>query len=132
MKFLNIFIGLFCTVVLYSCQKRDSSGFDNSKLAIAISKPQEAQVFRKGDTVFIKGTTTYTSQLHGYAIRITNKATNEVYFDIDEHLHDSFFDINTFWVDTLDKNADLVLKLTVEADHDGHEASKEVNFKSQL
>ena len=80
----------------------------------------------------MSGNASYIGQLHGYELKIRNKATSEVYLDIDEHLHDSSFDIQTFWVDTLDKNADLIVTITVEADHEGNSSSKEINFKSEL
>lgn len=131
MKYFSILITIISTTLLFSCQKKDVDGYQSDKLSIAISKPNESQIFRKGDTVFVSGTATYVSQLHGYSIQISNKATKEVYLDIDEHLHDASFTINTYWVDTLSQAADLNLELTVEVDHDGNEQSKEINFQSK-
>lgn len=131
MKHLSVIITIISTTILFSCQKKDVDGYDSNKLSVTINKPTETQVFKKGDTVFISGNTTYISQLHGYSIKISNKASGETYLDMDEHLHDSSFDIATYWVDTLSQPAELILNLTVEVDHDGNEESKIINFKSQ-
>lgn len=131
MKYNSIFAATIISVIFSSCQKKDHEGFDSSQLHVIVSKPTEAQVFSKGDTVQITGSIDYISQLHGYSISITDKKTNEVFYDLDEHLHDASFSINTYWVDTLSENAELVLKIVAEADHEGHESSKEVNFTSK-
>lgn len=120
-----IFIG---SITLFACQKKETKTIDLNNLKFNISKPAEAAVYQKGDSVFIKANASYTEQLHGYSLQISNKSTQEVYFDIDEHLHDSQFNIDTFWVDSLSKQADLLLKLRVEIDHEGNEDSKELNF----
>ncbi len=131
MKNIHFMIALLTSAVCFSCQKKDVEGFDSKNLSISVSKPFEAQTFKKGDTIFIKGSIAYISQLHGYSIKLSNKETNESYFDKEEHLHDSSFEINSFWVDTLGKNADLLLEITVEADHDGHEQTKSISLISQ-
>lgn len=130
MKNTIYFTVLTCLAFL-SCQKKDVDGFDSKNLNITISKPVEAQMFKKGDTIFIKGNIAYISQLHGYSIKLSNKETKESYLDKEEHLHDSSFEINSFWVDTLSKNADLLLEITVEADHDGHEQTKNISLISK-
>lgn len=129
MKNFASFITIFSIIILCSCQKKETKTIDQNNLKVNISKPYEASVYKKGDTVFIKANASYTEPLHGYSVQISNKSNQQVYFDIEEHLHDSKFDIDTYWVDSLNEQADLLLKLTVEVDHDGHEDSKEVNFK---
>lgn len=129
MKNFATIISILSTITLFACQKKETKMIDTNNLKLNISKPIEAQTFKKGDTVFIKANATYNEQLHGYSLTIGNKSTQKVYFDIDEHLHDATFEIDTFWVDSLSENADLQLKLTVEIDHDGNDDSKEVNFK---
>lgn len=131
MKNINFIIALLTCTVFFSCQKKDEESFDSNNLIITVSKPFEAQTFKKGDTVFINGSIAYISQLHGYSIKLSNKETNESYLDKEEHLHDSSFEINSFWVDTLSKNADLLLEITVEADHDGHEQTKSISLISK-
>jgi major membrane immunogen (membrane-anchored lipoprotein) len=130
MKNNNIIITLCSIILLGACQKKDNSGFDSSKLNIKISKPTEAQVFKKGDTVFISATADYISELHGYALNISDTTSKTTYFDLDEHVHESTFAIDTFWVDTLSSGANLQLTFDVEADHDGNGSSKIIHFKS--
>lgn len=132
MKNLSVYTTIICTILLFSCQKKENTGFDKSKLSINISKPTETQVFTKGDTVFIKASTQYISVLHGYALSISETTSKTTYFEIDEHLHESTFSIDTFWVDTLAFNTTLQLHFEVEADHNGNGASKSINFKSNL
>jgi hypothetical protein len=128
-KYFSIFTTLFCTLALFSCQKKESRGFDNNQLNISIVKPIESQIFQKGDTIFIAASAEYLSQLHGYSLNIVDTTSKKSYFNLDDHLHDSKFNIETFWVNTLNENAILRLQLTVEADHDGHQKTKEVIFK---
>lgn len=127
-KFATI-ISILITITLFACQKKETKIIDTNNLKLNISKPIEAQTFKKGDTVFIKANATYTEQLHGYSLKISNKNKQQVYFDLEAHLHDATFGIDTFWLDNSSENAELLLKLTVEVDHNGNEDSKEVNFK---
>jgi hypothetical protein len=127
----TFFIALLCILSFSACQKNDSVPFDSSKLVMTISEPLATQIFKKGDTVFIAATANYLSELHGYEISIVDTTTQNVYFDIDEHVHAASFSIDTFWVDTLNTNTKLQLKFDVEADHDGHGATKSVFFQVQ-
>ena len=128
MKNFATIIIVLSSITLFACQKKETKTIDLNNLKFNISKPAEAAVYQKGDSVFIKANASYTEQLHGYSLQISNKSTQEVYFDIDKHLHDAQFNIDTFWVDSLSKQADLLLKLRVEIDHEGNEDSKELNF----
>lgn len=131
MKNFATIISILSTITLFACQKKESKMIDTNNLKLNISKPIEAQTFKKGDTVFIKANATYNEQLHGYSIKLSDKETKESYLDKEEHLHDSSFEINTFWVNTLNKKASLLLEITVEADHDGHEQTKSLSLISQ-
>lgn len=131
MNKLTVFITIFCCLCLLACQKNDTVPFDSSKLTMAINQPFAAQIFKKGDTVFIAATANYISELHGYEISIIDTATQNVYFDLDEHVHAASFNIDTFWVDTLNLNAFMQLKFDVEANHEGHGATKSVFFQVQ-
>lgn len=122
-------ISLLCILTFSACQKNDSIPFDSTKLNMAIARPLGAQVFQKGDTVFVSATADYISELHGYEISILDTATQTVYFDLDKHVHAASFQIDTFWVDTLNVKANLQLKFDVEADHNGNGATKSVYFQ---
>ena len=130
MKYFSISTTLFCILTLFSCQKKETRAFDNGQLNISIVKPTESQIFRKGDTIFITASADYLSQLHGYSLSIIDMASKKSYFNLDDHLHDSKFNIETFWVNTLSENTILQLQLTVKASHDGHQKTREVIFKT--
>ncbi|MES2479100.1 MAG: hypothetical protein V4561_08435 [Bacteroidota bacterium] len=132
MKNFPTIIIILGSITLFACQKKETKTIDPNKLKLNISKPSEAAVYKKDDTVFIKANASYTEQLHGYSLQISNKSNQQVHFDIDEHLHASKFDIDTFWVNSLGEQVDLLLKLTVEIDHEGNEDFKEVNFQTVL
>lgn len=120
---------LLTSCSLLSCQKKENRQLDQSNLKITISKPAEASIFRLGDTVFIQAIVANNIPLHGYSITIRDKSTQELYLDVNNHIHDSSFQLNTFWVNSLNKKAEMALKLSVIADHDGNEETKEVNFQ---
>lgn len=127
----TVFIALLAILTFSACQKNDSIPFDSSKLNVAITQPLATQIFKKGDTVFIAATANYISELHGYEISIMDTTSKNIYFDLDEHVHAASFQIDTFWIDTLNVNANLQLKFDVEADHNGNGASKSVYFQVQ-
>lgn len=123
-------ISLFTSLLLLAaCQKKDDTGFHAEQLKINIEKPLSGQSFGKGDTVFIKATATYTTELHGYELSLLQSDSSEIW-SLDEHLHGSNFAIDTFWVNDRDTDETLRLQLTVEADHDGHQKSENRTFKT--
>jgi len=121
----------FNTMLIFSCQKNESKTIDKEKLNLTISKPTEAQQFNNGDTVFIKASAQYIAPLHGYSIKISDGSLQKTYFEIEQHLHETAFNIDTFWVNQFEQNVDLKLTLTVEVDHDGNEVKKTINFSSK-
>ncbi|MCC6185595.1 MAG: hypothetical protein IT256_00430 [Chitinophagaceae bacterium] len=125
MKYLIIFA---LGISLSACQKKDSDGYDQNKLTLNISKPSEAQTFAKGDTVFISANATYNTQLHGYTLYLMDTTNNTVFMNLEAHLHDSHFAIDTFWVNTLESSRALQLAITIEVDHDGNEKTESVHF----
>lgn len=126
-------ITIIVTTLLFvtSCQKKDETTPEPAKVSITVTSPQPAQVFRKGDTVHIAAAVSYISQMHGYNLQITDKATNAVVAETEGHVHSDKFDIKEYWVDTLSRPATLKLKIMAIIDHDGNDASAEVEFLSQ-
>ncbi|MGC4056669.1 MAG: hypothetical protein QM743_00905 [Chitinophagaceae bacterium] len=120
-------IFILCTT---ACQKKDSTAFNPDNLKVSIESPLAAQSYKKGDTVFIKGAASYTTEMHGYEISITGKDSTEIW-GMDEHVHGSSFSIDTFWVDDQSEAQILNLALTVEADHDGHQKTENRTFSIQ-
>lgn len=129
MKQNSILLPLLTCCSLISCQKKENRQLNQSNLKITISKPVEADVFRLGDTVFIQANVAHKIPLHGYSITICDKSTQELYHEVNKHIHDSSFQLNTYWINSLDKKTEMALKLTVMADHDGNEETEEVIFQ---
>ena len=86
------------------------------------------QIIHNGDSLSISADVSYISELHGYEVKLTNSQTGAVLFDDDQHVHDDHFSIRESWLDTFSAPATLNLLITVEIDHDGNEAKKEVVF----
>lgn len=123
-------ISLYTSLLLLTaCQKRDDSSANPANLNIRIDKPLEGQSFFKGDTVFLSASASYTAELHGYEW-ILQTADSTILWRIDEHLHGSQFQIDTFWVNDRETSETLNLQLNVEVDHEGHQQSISKHFKT--
>lgn len=125
MKYNILFIAIF--LIISSCQKNNNTTPDASKAVITILSPQEGHIYHKGDTVFVKATVTYPSEMHGYEVEITD-STGGVRFDTDVHAHADQFNINYSWVATGSQATSLKQDLTIEIDHNGTVANKSVQF----
>lgn len=128
---MNLRTTIFYTSLLFltACQKRDGATYNNDNLKINIEKPLSGQSFQQGDTVFIKATASYTSELHGYELSVLTSDTTALW-SLDEHLHGSELSIDTFWINDREGEETLRLQLTVEADHDGHQKTDNRFFKT--
>lgn len=131
MRLYLIFIPI--TLLLATgCQKKNEIPVQPDKVAIELMSPSEHQAYKKGDTVFIKADVNYVSQLHGYAVIITDKTTGKTFYNNEDHAHGDHFSIDEYWVDTLG-NSNEALKLEVIAviDHDNNTANKEIELEHQ-
>jgi len=125
------FTAIILALTLYGCaQKKEDVAPDSSQVKITIQSPAEGQTFRTGDTVFLKALVNYVSEMHGYELTLRNAADSTVLYENDQHVHTDNFNIADYWIDTLSGPADIRLTLSAEIDHEGHSASKDVNFKS--
>jgi hypothetical protein len=127
----NILITTIAATTLAACQKSDDTPVQPSKVVTTIESPQQAQVYRKGDTVKIHGNISYVSRLHGYVLRVKSKETGAVYFTAEDHQHSDKFDVQHTWVDTLSGPAELILEVTTEITHEGDTTNATVQFESQ-
>lgn len=124
-KYSLIIISL---LLITGCQKKSNVTPDAANVSITLTSPQEAHTYAPGDTVHIVATVSYPSELHGYELKITDSATGNIAYDMAEHVHNDHFDIATSFVysDTMAKTYQL--SLSVEVDHNGTEAVKQVSF----
>lgn len=130
--FKTITVLSFTSLVgLTACQKNNDVPPQPDKVTINIISPKPGATYHPDDTVYIKATINYISRLHGYELDIKNKTTDSTLFSTEEHTHSDNFSIDTYWVNTTDKQADMQLEITAEIDHDGNTGSNEITFKSQ-
>jgi hypothetical protein len=132
MKHLKSSIIIFILAGVSACQKKDTTPAQADKITIDLTNPKDGQVYHKGDTVKMQAAVSYISELHAYEMSIKNKTTNEVVYDVYEHVHSDKINIDTWWVDSVSVATELKLELTVQIDHDGHETTKEITLHSQL
>ena len=119
---------IIITLFIFSCQKKDTTSPDPSKVAITISSPANGQIFHIGDTALLHATVSYPSELHGYEMKVTDSATGNVLFDADEHVHDDHFDISQSFVYADTVAATFRMELSVEIDHNGNEKDTALYF----
>lgn len=115
---------------LLSCQKKTVAPVVPDEVKISITSPQEGQVYKQGDTVFIKGNISYTSQLHGYITRIKGEA-GEIIYETEGHTHGDNIAIAEQWVNTLNTPSKLTLELITVINHNEDKKSINVGFSSQ-
>lgn len=116
-------------VLASGCQKKSNDAANSGAVNISIHNPVEAQTFHNGDTVRINAHVTYSSELHGYEVKITDTATGTVLFDNEEHAHRDAFDISETWTANVTAATNAVLSVAVSVDHNGTVARKEVGVR---
>jgi len=125
-----IFLVLIAGSIL-SCQKKNETTADPAKVTINITSPAKGQVYHNGDSVSINADITYTTELHGYEVKIIDTSTGFVVYDQTEHVHDDHFSIRYTWADSVTKQTGLKLSIITAIDHDGNTAGKDVYFQYQ-
>jgi len=130
-KFLLSF-SIFTAIIFTACQKKDDTQPDPQKVTINLLSPASEQIVHYGDTLQLSADISYPSELHGYEIELSDSASGNVYFSDDQHVHSDHFSIRETWPDTLRQNTRLMLKITVEIDHNGNEAVKTVYMNSTI
>jgi hypothetical protein len=96
-----------------SCQKKDTTPADLSKVAVIFSTPAAGQVYHKGDTVQISANATYTSEIIGLYVQVIDSASGSVLFEDNHDLHTDHYSFSESWADTLSKNKTLNVVVTV-------------------
>lgn len=111
------------------CQKKSNDTIDPSKVTISINNPLGNQSFHNGDTLQVKAHVSYTSELHGYEVKVIDTATGTILFDYEEHVHMDVFDIDERWPVAVSAATNAVVTVVVSIDHNGETASKEVGVR---
>lgn len=124
-------LSILAAILFSACQKKDDTQPDPQKVTIELLSPTANQNLKQGDTLHMNANVSYPSELHGYMVELSDSATGSVYFSDDQHVHSDHFTIDEKWPDTLSQNTRLMLKITVEVDHNGNEAEKTIYINSQ-
>jgi hypothetical protein len=109
-KDLLVFVSLFCVM---SCQKKDNTPADLSKVNVVFNSPFDGQTFHKGDTINFNSYVTYISELKGVGLEIIDTVSGSQLFEEDNDLHTDHFSIGGSWVDTVSDNKILQVKVSV-------------------
>lgn len=118
-------------LVFAACQKKEEAIPEPAKVNIEITSPRVSHVYKAGDSVHVKASVSYTSQMHGYIVRITDNQSGSDLAEFEGHVHGDKFTVEEVWIDTVTRN--IVMKVEVAAiiDHDGNEAKADVTIQNQ-
>ncbi len=129
-NYISITIFIAIMAGLLSCQKKEEVPLQPDEVKIVVTTPQEGQIYKWGDTVFIRGNISYTGQLHGYIARITDEQ-GAILYEGEGHTHGSNLPVNEQWVNMVNKASQLRLELTTVIDHNENKKTVNVAFSSQ-
>lgn len=119
-------------LVLFSCKKEQEEEHETNSAEITITQPMPNDELPSNDTLAIRGTIVSVLDLHGYNISIKKASDQTEVFSFEDHYHGMNKNLNVNWPCTLNENAELQLTITATLDHDGHTASKTVNFHCHM
>ena len=128
-NFKNLLVFAWIPLAI-SCQKRDTTPADLSKVTVTFITPAPQQVYHKGDTVQISANVSYTSEITGIGVQIIDSATGSLLFENDHDLHTDHFALSESWVDTLSENTTLRLIVTVFVANTSAKAERSIYFRS--
>ncbi|MFT5511878.1 MAG: hypothetical protein ACI8SE_000272 [Bacteroidia bacterium] len=121
---------LAITATLFSaCKDDDPTIVEDPSVVFDFSSPISGAMYGKGDTVFIDGMISYTKDLHGYKVSITNTSNSDtVVFNNHEHIDSKTFHIHEHWVNNVNYHSNMMLKIEAITDHAGTSETKELMF----
>ncbi len=96
-----------------SCQKKDNSPADASKVTVVFASPVDAQTVHKGDTVNILADVSYYAEMSGIAVEIIDTAADSQLYEDDADTHTNHFSFQKQWIDNLDDSTTLQVKILV-------------------
>jgi hypothetical protein len=112
-RIIKSFLVVAWVVLAASCQKKDTTPVDLSKVSVTFTNPKAGEIFHKGDTLRITAEVAYISEINGIGIQIIDTATGTVLLEEDHDLHMDHFTLPAEWADTLSESATLQVKVTV-------------------
>lgn len=126
MKKIALLVPVAALMLTAACKKdKDSTP---APATITITSPTEGETIDHGDSVNIRATITYPTDLHGYEAWVLNTDNGDTLMDIDEHAHGTSIAIDTGFVNHVTVHTACQLTIRAEIDHDGHYTDKSVVF----
>ena len=124
------FLFLLLAFVTFSCQEDSEDIVEPTKTAtITITSPATNGMVMANDSATVSGTIEAAEKLHGYSISIRRKSDNAEIFRQESHAHNTTLNFSHKWlVENITTHTELELEIIATLDHDGHTASKKVNF----
>lgn len=126
------FIALISVSLTFTSCKDDDVVVDppaDPVVSFDFSSPASGTMFGKGDTIFIKGTISYETTMHGYELSIFNVSQNDtMVFNKHEHMDAKTFNIDEYWINNVDHHSDMKLRIDAVKDHMGTTETKEISF----
>ncbi|MBX2906695.1 MAG: hypothetical protein KF744_11695 [Taibaiella sp.] len=122
-------LAIATVAMIASCQKKSNDTIDPSKVMVSISNPIGNQSFHNGDTLQVNAHVSYTSELHGYEVKVVDTSTGTILFDYEEHVHMDVFDVDKRWPVAVSAATNAVVTIVVSIDHNGETATKEVGVR---
>ncbi len=97
---------------------------------IQITTPVENSIIKFGETLFIKGTASSNTELHGYELTIRKAGGSNLFFQ-HYHGHGTTINIDESWKNTINETADMEVVISVIVDHEQHKQTKIIRFRIQ-
>ncbi len=111
-KFKNLLV-FACILISSSCQKKDDTPVDTTKVTVLFTSLTYGQVFHKGDAIPVNADVSYPGEIAGIGVQITDSTTDSLYYQDDQDTHTDHFLFQRSWVDTLSGSATLQVKIFV-------------------
>ena len=96
-----------------SCQKKDNTPVDLSKVTVDFTSLTAGQLFHKGDIIPVNVNVSYDAEIVGIGVQIIDSTTDSLVYEDDQDTHTNNFPFQRSWVDTFSSDATLQVKILV-------------------
>lgn len=117
-KYIKSLVAFVWIMSVLSCQKKDNTPVDLSNVTVQFNSPIQGQVYHKGDTIQVNTNVSYSGEIAGIAVEITDSVTDSLLFEDDQDTHTSNFAFQREWIDTCTTPTTLQVKILVFVSND--------------
>ncbi len=112
-KYIKSLVAFALGACVLSCQKKDNTPVDLSKVTVAFISPTQGQTYHQGDTININTNVAYIGEIAGIGLQIIDSATDSTLFEADQDTHTDHFNFSSSWVDDYPTATTLQVKILV-------------------